>query len=197
MLVPQRRDPAGVIAMSTATKLMTIEEYEALVGEDAPYELIRGVLYETMPTKFVHAVVAGRFVAALVRYSDTSIPGRILVGEGGFFLERDPDTLIIPDVAFMREERIPPTEERGDWGRIPPDVVVEVRSPSNTRQEIERKLAVYLAAGVPLVWIADTRHETATAYTQDGRVRVYRVGEDLDGGEVLPGFRVPVAEFFR
>jgi Uma2 family endonuclease len=76
-------------------------------------------------------------------------------------------------------------------------VVVEVRSPSNTRQEIERKLAVYLAAGVPLVWIADTHRETITAHTPAGGMRIYEVGEDLDGGDVLPGFRVPVVEFFE
>ncbi|MEA2514801.1 MAG: hypothetical protein QOJ59_4290 [Thermomicrobiales bacterium] len=182
--------------MSTTTKPVTIEDYEAL-GEGAPFELIRGELYEVAATKFLHVAVAGQFVAALVRYSDSSMPGRVLVGEGGFALEQDPDSLIVPDVAFMRKERLPPKQDRQDWGRLPPDVVVEVRSPSNTRQEIERKLAVYLAAGVPLVWIADTHRETITAHTPAGGMRIYEVGEDLDGGDVLPGFRVPVVEFFE
>jgi Uma2 family endonuclease len=181
---------------ATKTKPVTIEDYEAL-GEDAPYELIRGVLYEVAATKFVHVAVAGKFATHLGVYSVTTLPGRVLVGEGGFILEENPDSLIVPDVAFIREERMPRKHERRDWARLPPDVAVEVRSPSNTRREIARKIEVYLAAGVPLVLVADTDDETISAYTADGRVRVYRVGEDLDGGDVLPGFRVPVAEFFK
>ncbi|MEA2530419.1 MAG: hypothetical protein QOG89_2063 [Thermomicrobiales bacterium] len=182
--------------MSTTTKPVTIEDYEAL-GAGAPFELIRGELYEVAATKYRHVVVAGRFARSLGRYSDSTLPGEVLVGEAGLALEEDPDSLIIPDVAFVREERLLPKDQQGDWVREPPHVVVEVRSPSNTQQEIKRKLAVYLAAGVPLVWIADTRDETITAYTLDGRVRVYVVGEDLDGGNVLPGFRVPVADIFK
>lgn len=178
------------------TKPVTIEEYEAL-GEDAPFELIRGVLYDVAATKYVHMIVSGRFAKMLVRYSDAEMPGEVLVGEGGFALEDDPDSLIIPDVAFMREERLPPKGAWQDWGRIPPDVVVEVRSPSNTRREIERKLGVYRAAGVPLIYVADTQRSTVTRYTADGVVRTYRLGEVLDGGEVLPGFRVPIADLFE
>jgi Uma2 family endonuclease len=182
--------------MLTRTKPVTIEEYEAL-GKDAPYELIRGVLYEVAATKYVHMLVAGRFVKHLLRYSDAHMPGEVLVGEGGFALEADPDSLIIPDVAFFRAERLPPEQAFRDWMRTPPDVAVEVKSPSNTRREIELKIEVYLAAGVPLVLVADTDHKTISAHQPDGRVRVYRIGEDLDGGDVLPGFRVPVAAFFE
>jgi Uma2 family endonuclease len=196
MLGAYNPTPRGAFEMSaTTTKPVTIEDYEAL-GEDAPYELIRGVLYEVAATKYVHVLVAGRFAKYLLRYSDAAMPGEVLVGEGGFALESDPDSLIVPDVAFIREERLPPRRAGRDWIRIPPDVAVEVRSPSNTRREVERKVEIYLAAGVPLVLVADTDDETIAAYTQDGKVRIYRVGEDLDGGEVLPGFRVPVAAFF-
>ncbi len=182
--------------MLTHTKPVTIKDFEAL-GEDASYELIRGELYEMAPTKFVHMAVAGQFVAAFVRYSDAKMPGRVLVGEGGFSLESSPDSLVAPDVAFIRAERWSLQEDQQDWGRVPPDVAVEVKSPSNTRQEIARKVEVYLASGVPLVLVADTDRKTISAHTKDGRVRVYHVGEDLDGGDVLPGFRVPVAEFFE
>ncbi|HKG24823.1 MAG TPA: Uma2 family endonuclease, partial [Thermomicrobiales bacterium] len=177
-------------------KPVTIEDYEAL-GEDAPYELIRGELYEVAATKFIHMAVAGAFATWFGVYSVQTLPGRVLVGEGGFFLETNPDSLIIPDVAFIRAERMPPPKDRRDWARIPPDVAVEVKSPSNTRREIERKVEVYLAAGVRLVLVADTDRKTITAHTKDGQVRVYRVGEDLDGGDALPGFRVPVAAFFE
>jgi Uma2 family endonuclease len=182
--------------MLTRTKPVTIQDYEAL-GENAPYELIRGELYDVAATKFVHMAVAGAFATWLGVYSVQTLPGRVLVGEGGFFLEKSPDSLIIPDVAFIRAERWSLQKDQQDWGRIPPDVAVEVKSPSNTRQEIARKVEVYLASGVPLVLVADTDRKTISAHTSDGNVRVYRVGEDLDGGDVLPGFCVPVADFFE
>jgi Uma2 family endonuclease len=182
--------------MVTRAKPVTIDEFEAL-GEGAPYELIRGELYEVAPTKFVHMLVSGRFAKHLTRYSDATMPGEVLVGEGGFVLEIDPDTVIAPDVAFIRFERLPPKSTRHDWIRIPPDVAIEVTSPSNARRDIERKVEISLGAGVPLVLVADTDKETISASTPDGTVRIYRVGDVLDGGDVLPGFRVPVAVLFE
>src|SRR5215216_283147 len=111
--------PSGAIPMSAATKLVTIEEYEAL-GEDAPYELIRGVLYETMPTKFVHAAVAGQFVRHLFLAAASAVSGEVLVGNGGFHLGDDPDSVVVPDVAFIRAERIPPRNEWDRFCRVPP-----------------------------------------------------------------------------
>jgi len=181
--------------MVTAAKLVTIKDYEAL-AEDAPFELIRGVLHEVAATKYIHIVITGAFAGFLFVYSRETMPGKVLTGEGGYLLERNPDTLIIPDVAFIRAERLPPQSAKNDWTRIAPDVAVEVKSPSNTQQEIAGKVAIYLAGGVSLVWVADTDHETITAHYADGLVQVYRVGDILDGGDVLPGFRVPVAEIF-
>ena len=112
-------------------------------------------------------------------------------------MEQAPDSVVAPDIAFIRADRTPPPEKQQEFSHVVPDVVVEVLSPSNTREDLERKLGVYRRAGVPLVWVANTVEETIAAHTPDGRVRLYRVGEDLDGGDVLPGFRVPVAEFFK
>lgn len=181
--------------MVTAAKLITIEDYEAL-GEDAPFELIRGVLHEVAATKFVHMAVTGAFTGFLFIYSRQTLSGKVLTGEGGFLLERNPDTLIIPDVSFIRADRLPPASEKNEWTRVSPDVAIEVKSPSNTRKEIARKVAIYLDNGVPLVLVADTDYETITAHYADGRILVYHIGDILDGGDVLPGFSVPVAEIF-
>jgi len=181
--------------MVTPAQLMSIDDYEAL-GEDAPFELIRGELHAVAATKYIHMIVTGAFTGFLFIYSRTMLPGKVLSGEGGFLLESNPDTLIVPDVAFIRAERLPPKSANNDWARIAPDVAVEVKSPSHTRAEIARKVAVYLGAGVRLVWVADTDLETITAYFVDGRVRVYRKGDILDGDDILPGFSVPVAEIF-
>jgi Uma2 family endonuclease len=183
--------------MSTTTKLVTAEVLAAM-GEDAPFELIRGELRRVSPTKGWHGVVSGRFAMAFTRYSDEILPGEVFVAEAGFFAEHDPDTVVAPDVAFMRRDRLPSREAlEADFVRVPPDAVVEVVSASSTQKEIDEKSAIYLGAGVRLVLIAHPRHKMIIARTPDGGERVYNIGEDLEGGDALPGFRVPVAKFFE
>lgn len=183
--------------MSTTTKLVTAEELAAM-GEDAPFELIRGELRRVSPTKGWHGFVSGRFTREFVLYSVTVLPGEVFTAEAGLFAEHDPDTVIAPDLAFYRAERVPSREElEADFLRVPPDAVVEVLSPSNRRGEVEEKVVIYLGAGVPLVLVANPSRETVSARTPDGRERVFGIDDVLDLADVLPGFRVPVARFFR
>jgi Uma2 family endonuclease len=181
--------------MSVTTKLFTAEDLAAM-GDDSHFELIRGELREQVATKLRHGKVSGRFHSYLGMYSITVLPGEVIHGETGFHLEDDPDSVLMPDLSFIRRERMPPDAELDSFARVVPDAALEVLSPSNTRRVIETKLAIYLTAGVRLVWIADPVAKTIEAYTPAGFHRVYRVGDDLDGGDVLPGFRVPVAAFF-
>jgi Uma2 family endonuclease len=85
-----------------------------------------------------------------------------------------------------------------DYVRVPPDAVVEVLSPSNTsaEAEIEEKVLIYLRAGVRLVLVANPSHKTISVRTPGGSERILGIGDDLDGGDALPGFLVPVARFF-
>jgi Uma2 family endonuclease len=183
--------------MSATTKLVTAEDLLAM-GDDAPFELIRGELRRVSPTKGWHGLVSGRFVKEFVLYSITVMPGEVFVAEAGYFAERDPDTVVAPDVFFIREDRVPSKAElKAGYVRVPPDAVLEVRSPSNTKAEIEEKVLIYLGAGVRLVLVADPDRETIRVRTPEGKDETLGIGDELDGGEVLPGFRVPVARFIR
>ena len=96
-----------------------------------------------------------------------------------------------PDAAFVRFERLP--ELTGAFIPIPPDLAVEVLSPTDRLADALSKASMYLQAGVPLVWIVDPRKRTATIFRQDeGPVTISEDGV-LDGEEVLPGFTVPLA----
>lgn len=181
--------------MSITTKPMTLQEFKALDDYES-FELIEGELHELASTKVRHVIASSRFVKAFVRYSDSSQLGEALVGEGGYVFRGEFDSLLTPDLAFMRHEKIPHEGIWDDWFRIAPDAVVEVKSPSNTRKEIARKVAIYLGGGVALVFVADADYKTITAHYADGRVLVYHIGDILEGGDVLPGFSVPVAEIF-
>src|SRR5436190_23283190 len=146
--------------MSTTIKLVTAEELAAM-GEDAPFELIRGELRRVSPTHGWHGFVSGRFAYEFGHYSETTLPGAVFTAEAGYFPERDPDTVVAPDVVFIRKDRVPSKDAlKADYVLIPPDAVVEVRSPSNTWTEIEEKVVIYLGSGVRLVLVADPDRET-------------------------------------
>jgi Uma2 family endonuclease len=182
--------------MNTSPRPITADQLLEM-GEDAPFELIRGELRRVPPTDAGHWFASGAFATEFALYVTGGHPGRVLVGEGGFLAEQNPDTVVAPDVAFMHADRARQVVDRRKYSVIPPDVAVEVLSPSNTRREIAEKVKLYLDNGVRLVWVADPIRRTITAYTADTRIRVYYPDDDLDGGDVLPGFLVRVAKFFE
>lgn len=147
------------------------------------------------PPGFRHAVVAQRIAMALGTWVAARELGEV-VGESGFTLERDPDTVVAPDVAFLRADRLPPPER--DVGFVPaaPDLAVEVVSPSQSLRRVEEKVRIYLRAGTPLVWVAHPGKRTVTVYAPDAEPRTLSKREELDGGDVLPGFALPVSEIF-
>jgi Uma2 family endonuclease len=120
----------------------------------------------------------------------------IVTGEQGT-VELIPDLVRIPDVAFTSWDRIPgrrvPTEP---IPRLVPDLAVEVLSRSNTSGEMARKRQDYFDAGVALVWEVDPAARTVTVYTTPLTHTTLNVGDTLDGGTVLPGFTLPLAELF-
>lgn len=103
----------------------------------------------------------------------------------------------IPDVAFASWDRFPnrkrPKEPIPD---LAPDLVVEVLSKSNTKPEMKKKLGEYFGAGVRLVWMVDPRKRTARVYTTVDQSILIKEGQSLDGGDVLPGFVLPLSELF-
>ncbi|HEX8200111.1 MAG TPA: Uma2 family endonuclease, partial [Isosphaeraceae bacterium] len=108
-----------------------------------------------------------------------------------------PGLVRIPDVSFISWERYPkPTGRRVAIPDLAPDLAVEVLSKGNTRKEMERKLGEYFRAGVRLVWYADPKARTARVYTAPDRCVLLREDDTLDGGDVLPGFRLPIRDWF-
>ena len=177
------------------TKLLTADDLLLLPDDGFRYELERGVLRRMPPTEYEH----GRIVARLSHhlYVMGELPG---IGEvssnGGVLVERDPVVIRAPDIAFVRAERRPSGGRVRGYLPFGPDLVVEVISPSDERHEIDRKIAEYFAAGTRLIWHLDPVQRTVTARTPDGKVRVYTEDEELDGGDVLPGFRLAVTVIF-
>lgn len=175
------------------TKLWTIEDVAALPDDGYRYELIKGELYRMPPPKFRHGMLANTFGRHLGNFVAEQGLGAVL-NQSGFILRRNPDILLEPDVAFIRSANIP--EDFDAYPESPPDLVVEVASPSQSAASLEEKAALYLAAGVRMVLTVDPIHRTVRVRRADGFNRVLTDRDVLDGDDVLPGFRLPIAEIF-
>ena len=174
----------------------TLDEYLALPDDAFRYELQGGYLLSEPPPGFEHGDVYLELGVRLRRHARRTRAGSV-VAEVSFVLARDPDTVRVPDLAFVRAERVATLADRSRPFPGAPDLAVEVLSPSNTRGEIHAKVADYLAAGTVLVWLVEPESRSVVTY-RELLHPVRHSGEDrLDAGEVLPGFAVRVAELFE
>ncbi len=162
--------------------------------EDRLYELINGVLVEkVMGAK--ESFIAGILIHRLWNFLDGKDLGAVL-GEAGMLRLR-PRLVRIPDVSFISWDQIP----NGEFPSEPvphlyPDLAVEVLSRSNTPGEMTLKVSEYFEAGTRLVWIINPETQTADVYTAPDECRHLKATQSLDGGDVLPGFKLPLKELF-
>jgi Uma2 family endonuclease len=182
--------------MPTGDRPLTIEEFERLPDDEHRSELVRGKLIREPPTGAEHGGVTVALAVHLGAFVRKHHLGRV-VAETGFILAEDPPTVRAPDIAFIAATRIPPEGLPVRFFPGAPDLAVEVISPSNTMVEIQGKVTDYLAAGARLVWVVEPRTRTVTVYRSEREIRILREGEELDGGEVVSGFRVRVGEIFE
>ncbi len=179
----------------SATRLYTIDDLSQ-IDDLNRYDLIRGELVCLAPAESRHGEVSAVLVGSLWKHVSERSLGKVYSSETGFILDQNPDTLLAPDAAFVLSNRLPPKEERESFLPIAPDLVVEVVSPSDRLTSLTDKVKAYLDAGVRLVWLVEPRRERITVYTQDHSYRMLTVEDELDGGDVLPEYRLPVAEVF-
>jgi Uma2 family endonuclease len=183
--------------MST-TSLSTAADLLALpTGMGKRYELVLGELREMSPSGWRHGEVIDNLQAILSAYIRTNKLGRGFGAETGFLIQQNPDTVRAPDFAFIAAKNLPSEKPQKAFWPGPPDLAVEVLSPSDSTGEVNDKIAAWLAAGCVAVWIIDPRLETVTIYRSRTEITVKTIAETLDGGDVVPGFSCPVAELFR
>ena len=183
--------------MTTATeiKLMTAEELLLMPKIDGRrFELIRGVLIERMPGGKSQGLVNSRIDAALSTFSDSNDFGDTLSADTGYRLDREPDTVRAPDVAWFAPGRLSDGE---GFPNLAPDLAVEVKSPSNSWPEITAKAYMWLSYGSQQVWVADPPTTTITIYQLNTAPITLNEDGILEGGDLLPGFSTPVWRLFR
>jgi Uma2 family endonuclease len=181
----------------TADKLITAEEFLNLPEppDGSRQELVRGLVI-TMSSPGLEHGECQLGVASLIRdHVKRNGLGRATV-ESGVRTERNPDTVRGPDVSFWGVERLPLGQRIVGYPEVPPDLSVEIVSPSIRRRELQQKIQEYLFAGVRMVWIIDPEDRTVEIYRNPEEGRVLIESATLDGEDVLPGFRCKVADLF-
>jgi Uma2 family endonuclease len=184
-----------VAVPDTLPEVLTIEEFERL--EDPPgyrLELAGGTLVREPQPGLVHGMITMNALRALDAHCREQRSGMVFV-EAGYVL--DPRGLVRrPDVSLLLAAHLPAGDLPEGMSRRPPDLAIDVVSPGNTAADIEQRVGEYLTAGTTEVWVLYPRTRTVIVHRASGEA--LRLGEEdeIDGGGMLPGFRVSVRSFF-
>jgi Uma2 family endonuclease len=184
------------MATAAQTKLMTADEFMAADLGEGRFELVRGEVVRVPPTMPQHGRICSRINWILETFGRTSGFGYCL-SESAVATERGPDTVRGPDICFYSQARWPESEVGLVLPPVPPDLVVEVVSPSNRPGEMQRKVTEYLEAGVLLVLIVDPARRKAALYRlREVFPTILSESDVLENLPELPGFTCPLADFF-
>ncbi len=182
--------------MTTKQGLLTADDLLRLDSEGVKGELIRGVLHETVTAGGEHGDIASGLIGEVRAYARPRRLGRVGGTDTGILLERNPDTVREPDVYYISAEKLALDVRVAGYYEVVPDMVAEIRSPSDRRAEFNEKIQMWLDFGVRLVLAVYPQTRTIEAH-QPGRSTVTLAYEDtLNGGEIIPGFSCPVRDIF-
>jgi Uma2 family endonuclease len=174
-------------------KRYTLAEFHAFAerpeNKNRLFELINGEIVEKVAS-FTPSRVAIRIARFIGNFSDDI--GYVTGADGSYILS--PGYEVMPDVGYISKERLPHEPAREVEG--PPDLAVEVKSPTDSKRELRQKAEVYLRFGTKMVWLVFPEEQRVEVYVPDDDVREFDINGVLDGGEVLPGLTLPVREIF-
>ena len=180
-----------------APPLLTLAEFLGAHGHESHVDLVRGRLVRFPMPGSEHGRICGKVSRILGNFADDHDLGHVLTNDTFIRLSAEPPTVRGADIAFISYARLP----RGPLGSGPlevmPELVVEVRSPSDRRGTSLAKIADYLVAGVPVVMVVDPALEAVALYRGDELPQRLHNGDELTLPDILPGFSVPVKRFFE
>lgn len=189
--IPARR----VLLHPTPGTATEADLLKILDGNERICELVEGSLVEK-PMGLEESMIALLIGAEILGFARRRRLGRISGGDGPYRLFGG--LVRLPDVAYISYDRLPGRKiPKAPIPDLAPDLAVEILSRSNTAAEIRRKLGEYFSAGVRLAWIVDPKKKTVRVYTSANQSTLLGDGDTLDGGDVLPGFRLPLARIFE
>lgn len=181
---------------TTEPVFLTADEFLRLPGDGARRELVLGQVREMPPAGGRHGRIGARILSRLEAHVFANGLGEVFNSDTGFRLASDPDTVRVPDVSFVsrsRADRVGDVE--GVWPGAP-DLAVEVISPTDVYGEVDEKVSEYFAAGCRMVIVVNPRRRSAIVYRSTGDTVLVREGDALEGGDVVPGWTLPLRDVF-
>jgi Uma2 family endonuclease len=183
--------------MATTETFLTAEEFFLLPDDGRRTQLVRGRIATMNMPGFRHGEICARIIHLLSTYLDEHRLGRVTGNDSGVVTERDPDSVRGADVAYYSFERLPKGKHPQGYSEVQPELVFEVRSPSDRWAEVLEKVAEYLKAGVSIVCAVEPDDQTVTVYSPDRPEFTLTVDQELRDIGFLPGFSMPVARIFE
>ena len=184
-------------AALTAERPLTADDLLRMDADGLRGELIRGVFCETTPPGKIHAFVASKLGFLLQTFVFPRRLG-VVTFKIGVWIERDPDTVRAPDIAFFSAQQDPPgVEIPPGYSRNVPVLVVEVRSPNDTLAYMREKALMWLRHGARMVWNVHPDTRTVDVYRRGHPTITLAEGDELGGYDVIPGFACGVSEIFE
>jgi Uma2 family endonuclease len=181
--------------MPAHERRVTAEEFARIPNDDYHYELVEGRVVRVSPPGSRHGVLITRIAVLLAQHADAHRLGAVMTCAGAK-LAADPDTVREPDIAFVRQDRIPAAGVPDGFWPGAPDLAVEIRSPGDRSSELGAKVSDYLARGVRLVWVVDPKMKTVTTHALRSTPVTRGVDDVLDAVDVVAGFSCPVRHIF-
>jgi Uma2 family endonuclease len=179
--------------MATQLHTMTADELLAMPDDGIRRELVEGELREMSPAGGDHGEVGMRLTWRLAQHVESGGLGVSYTSDTGFRLARDPDTVRCPDISFVSQARYVPTKGVVEGA---PDLAVEIVSPTDRYDEVLDKVHDYLNAGTRMVVVVHPPKRTVTVYRPRGTALVLTENDVLEGGDVVPGWQIPVRDIF-
>ncbi len=185
------------MATATQARSLTAEEFMAADLGEGTFELVRGEIVKMPPPMPEHGRVCVNVGFVLESHGRRSGLGYTLSNDSAVLIERGPDTVRGADVCFYSHARWPRSEVGRILPPVPPDLVVEVASPSNRPGTLFSKIGEYLDAGVLLVWVVYPSSRRVAVYRPDQEdATFFNEGDFLENFPELPGFQCAVADLF-
>ena len=190
MSIPKNGYEQAAISLAPLETDMTLEEF--LESDLEGYEYVKGVLIPMPPTSGEHGDISSNVQWYLYSHVRGNQLGRVYTSDTGF---RIGERVLMPDIAFVSSARLP--DDRRKVFSIPPDLAVEIVSPTDVHYNVIEKAFAYLDAGTRLVWIIEPVGKTVTVYRSQTNIKTFTIDDTLSGEDVVEGFSCQVSQLFE
>ena len=182
---------------TTSTALMTAEELMRLPRGYYRGELINGEFIKMPLPKVPHGRTATRLGLPLTQFVWNHDLGEVYIGDVGFQLTWNPDTVVGPDISFISKERLAQAGDVQGYWQGPPDLAVEVYSPGYRPGKVGIRISRLFSFGTKQVWIVDLKHSTVTVYRSESDITTFSGSDYLEAQDLFPGFRISLDKIFK